>query len=85
MAEDVEGLQADAARLLIRCLLALSEEGIGPSGDATVEDDAVIAAAVALVGDEFGQHTLWDAGLVLDNEHPPCDQCRWRTEGGDGG
>jgi hypothetical protein len=65
------------ARLLVRSLMALTDEGIGPDGPDEDTDEATIDEAVALVRDQLDEHELWDAGLIDD--HAGCERCAYRT------
>lgn len=73
-----DAMRVDVASLIVRQHIALIREGIGPR-DIQLEDQVVMAQAVVAVQaqdrlrghyrDTLGDHTLWDSGLLTDDEH----------------
>lgn len=61
-------MNVKVAEFLIRCQMAMVEEGIGPRDDLP-EDVEILAEAVKVAGHLFNEHELWDVGLVASADH----------------
>lgn len=61
-------MNVNVASFLIRCQIAMVDEGIGPR-DAVPQDRAVLAEAVEVAGHLFDEHELWDVGIIDDDQH----------------
>lgn len=61
-------MNVNVASFLIRCQIALVEEGIGPR-NGIPEDREVLADAVRVAGHLFDEHELWNYEVIPDEAH----------------